>query len=291
MKRAFVLFGLLLVFDSAKSQESSAIESLREALTFHASFDGKVDADFAEGDPKLYHAAGTKAEPASAPGLPDEGNNVLHEKDGGRFGDSLQFVTGEAPKVFYRLRDNLPYSEKNWQGTVSFWLKTDPDEDLKPGYTDPIQLTPRSALDACFFFEFGIESPRPCRLGMFPDAAVWNPEQKPSREIPLTHRPLITVTDPPFSRHRWTHVVFTFRGYNDNSEEPSGVARLYLDGRPRGDLMSWAQNYTWDLEKAEIRLGVKYVGGFDDLACFNRALTEGEVLALHRLEKGVAGLR
>lgn len=284
-----VVFCCLLITSLAHSDDAKVLVSLRDSLTFHASFDGKIDADFAKGDPKLYHASVLKPEQIDEPGLPPDSPDVVMEKGKGRFGDSLHFVTGQAPKVFFRVRDNLPYAERDWRGTVSFWLRTTPDEDLVPGYTDPIQITPRTALDACLFFEFGIEDPRPCRLGVYPDTVRWNPDGKASRDIPLTHRPLITVTDPPFSRERWTHVVFTFRGFN--RDDDTGVARLYLDGRPRGDLMSWPQHYTWDLEKSEIRLGVKYVGGFDELACFDRTLTEAEVMALHGLETGVATLR
>ena len=116
----------------------------------------------------------------------------------------------------------MPYAEKDWSGTVSAWLRVTPDEDLEPGYTDPIQITPRSALDGCFFCEFGIEDPRPFRLGVFSDAKVWNPEGVPNKEIPLSARPLIGVERPPFSRDRWTHVVFTFEKFNSGGT-PQGA--------------------------------------------------------------------
>ena len=265
---------------------SDTESKLQSALTFHASFDGKVDADFAKGDGTLYHLAGTKPERQLAPGLPSESKDVIHEKGKGRFGDCLQFRTNQGPLVLFRARDNMSYSESDWEGSVSFWLRTTPDEDLAEGYTDPIQITPRSALDGCLFFEFGIEDPRPCRLGLYSDKQVWNPEGKSSRDIPLTHRPLITVFDPPFSRDRWTHVAFTFRGFNGES----GKARLYLDGVARGDLMSWPQQYTWDLDATEIRLGVKFIGGLDEVSCFDRVLNDEEVARLFRLENGITGL-
>jgi len=39
-----------------------------------------------------------------------------------------------------------------------------------------------------------------------------------------------------------------------------------------------------------VRLGLSYVGLYDDLALFDRALTSEEVAALHGLEGGVAEL-
>lgn len=263
-------------------------DELKEALTFHASFDGKVDADFARGDGRLYHVAAAKPERNLATGLPAETIHVVHETTKGRFGDCLHFKTHQGPLLLFRARDNLAFGQSDWEGTVSFWLRTTPDEDLAEGYTDPIQITPRSALDGCLFFEFGIEDPRPCRLGVFPDKGTWNPEAKANRDIPLYHRPLITVIDPPFSRDRWTHVAFTFQGFNNNDDE--GVARLYLDGQPRGDLMSWPQQFTWDLDQAEIRLGVKFVGGLDEVSCFDRSLSPDEIATLFSLENGLTPL-
>jgi hypothetical protein len=43
-------------------------ESVRKALTFHASFDGQPDADFARGDKRIYTASNMKRSDAK-PGL------------------------------------------------------------------------------------------------------------------------------------------------------------------------------------------------------------------------------
>ena len=40
--------------------------------------------------------------------------------------------------------------------------------------------------------------------------------------------------------------------------------------------------FVWDLSKAAIRLGVNYIGLFDELALFNRALAAAEVEELNR---------
>jgi len=260
---------------------------LARALTFHASFDNGVEADFARGDAKLYTLV-TKPEKKNVVGLHADTEEIILEKGTGRFGDCLHFKAKAAPRVFYKVEKNFPYATSDWQGTVSFWLRTTPDEDLEPGYTDPIQITPRSALDGCFFFEFGIEDPRPCRMGVFPDKLAWNPENKPNSEIQIPSRPLIEVPTPPFSRDKWTHIVCTFEGFNNNDKK--GVAKLYLDGELRGEMDGWNQKYTWDLAMSQIRLGVAYIGGFDELSCFDRALTAEEVKALNGLENGVKDL-
>ena len=48
--------------------------------------------------------------------------------------------------------------------------------------------------------------------------------------------------------------------------------------------------FTWEIQQAAIRVGVSYVGLFDDLALFNRALTASEVSALYALGGGVGSL-
>lgn len=262
--------------------------SVLEALTFHASFDGDLRADFAKGDPEIYTMTASKPEVKNEIGLIADAADLVHQENAGRFGGCLHFKSTAAPRVFYEVEKNLSYANRNWQGSVSFWLRTTPDEDLEPGYTDPIQITPRSALDACLFFEFGIEDPRPCRLGVFPDKLAWNPQNKPNKEIPIPERPLIEVAEPPFSREKWTHVAFAFEGFNNGDEK--GVAKLYLDGKPSGEITGWNQQYTWDLALAQIRLGVKFIGGFDELSCFDRALSAEEIKVLHSLPKGVTAL-
>ena len=52
-----------------------------------------------------------------------------------------------------------------------------------------------------------------------------------------------------------------------------------------------SEPFGWDLERAAIRLGVNYVGLFDDLSVFNRELSEPEVKALHQLKDGVKSFK
>jgi len=277
---------LLAALLTACSSQQQPTDALLDALTFHASFDHGPDADFAKGDPKMYSLVSRDPERIEE-GLPSEAQLL----PGGRFGSHIAFATPEEIKgtrAFYKLPQNFEYKKSDWTGTISFWLKVSPDEDLRPGYTDPIQLTPRSALDGCLWVDFSLDEHRVFRMGAFPDKQYWNPSNKPNREIPDTERPLIPLVDPPFSRDHWSHVVMTFHGFNNPGKD--GVAKLYIDGRLHDSLTGWEQIYTWDLEKAQIRLGVNYVGALDELSCFNRELTSDEILRLHNLEAGLGPL-
>ena len=84
-----------------------------------------------------------------------------------------------------------------------------------------------------------------------------------------------------------THVVITYSGLNSPG---GGSTRLYLDAELQGTSERITEPFTWDIEKAAIRLGVNYTGLYDDLAIFSRDLSDEEVLALHRIETGVAAL-
>jgi len=276
-----------LLFLSACNPNTSEVSNLKDSLTFHASFDDGANADFAKGDKRMFNLVQLKPEPIVKVGLP--GEVVMDEA--GRFGNCLLFNPPDEVKgtrAFYKLEGNLPYAKKDWSGTISFWLRVTPDEDLRPGYTDPIQLTPRSALDGCLWVDFDLSEERVFRMGAFPDKKYWNPDNKPNKEIPPTKRPLIPLVDPPFTRDHWSHIVMTFEGFNNPGK--NAVAKLYIDGKLHDELTGWEQIYTWNLEAAQIRLGVNYVGAFDELSCFNRNLTAEEVVSLFELESGVSGL-
>ena len=284
-RRLFVVFtAFVFATNAAQSADQS---SLGTALTFHASFDGGTEAEFALGDAKLYHAPAMNKRANAVPGLPT--NGITTAKSQGRFGDALSFTDKASDIVFFHAAKNVAYRETNWSGTVSFWLSTDPGGELKPGFCDPIQITPRAWNDAAFFVEFekrpaGI----PFRLGAYADFKVWNPANRKWEEIPMADKPLLTVEQPPFSKGKWTHVAFTFEHFNSGAAD--GVARLYLDGKPRGTISSRTQTFTWDMDKSAVMLSLSYVGLFDELSLFNRALAPEEIARLHALPNGVKSL-
>lgn len=267
--------------------DGSAAQALRAALTLHAPFDGAPDAAFARGDARLWQAPTIPQRDAAELGLPADGNVALAAA--GHFGGALQFRGDDGPIVFFRAADNLPALRPGWSASAAFWLSTDPEGQLKPGFCDPLQITSKQWDDAALFVEFekrpaGI----PFRLGVYADKQVWNPTGRPFEEIPPAERPLVAVDHPPFAAARWTHVAVTWEGFNTGAA--TGVARLYLNGQAAGTISDRVQTFTWDADRAAVMLGLGYVGLMDDLALFDRALSAEEVAALYHLPEGVAGL-
>ncbi len=285
---SFVLcsgFASIAVLLAAEVTSRAAEPSWRAALTFHASFDDGTDADFAKGDRRLYHAPAMSKRAEATPGLPGE-STVKRVPGRGRFGAALQFEKKSDATAFFQAVNNFAYRMTNWSGSVSFWLSTDPAGDLAPGYCDPLQITPRAWNDGAFFVEFEKRPGSiPFRLGAYPDFKIWNPENRKWETMSPAEKPLLTVDQPPFGRDRWTHVVFTFEQYN--TRRPDGVTRLYLNGRLQQSIPAREQTFTWDPAKAHVMLGLGYVGLFDELSLFDRALNAEEIVGLHQLPGGV----
>jgi hypothetical protein len=274
---------------AADSLQAADTTSLRQALTFHASFDRGPDADFGQGDRRIFSAPSLKQPRIGAPGLPTNGVISIARGEG-KIGGALRFHRKAPEVVFFQVEKNLAYAKSNWNGTVSFWLRLDPDADLEPGYCDPLQITPRDWNDGAFWVDFSKdERPRHFRLGAFPDRAVWDPNLRDYDKVPEVERPMVTVTKPPFTRQRWTHVVFTFANFNTGKKD--GAATLYLDGKIQGSVSAKEQTFSWQPAKTIAMLGIAYTGLFDDLAFFNRALTAAEVEQLFALPGGVTALR
>jgi hypothetical protein len=246
---------------------------LADVLLFHASFDKSVDADAARGDGRLYTANSTKREVAR-PGI--EGDAVVLDRQAGRAGGALRFNAKQSNVLFYKGGKNLPYSADGFEGTVSMWMKLSPSEDLPAGFVDPLQITDKAWNDSALFVDFTDKNPRQFRLGVFSDYKFWNPSDRKWDDIPESERPMVTVTSLPFSRERWTHVAFVFRGFNSGED---GAATLYLDGMPQGTLRG-KQLFRWQPDSVAIMLGINYVGLIDDLKTFSRELTAEEIRSL-----------
>ena len=287
---AVLLWTALDMTEPARAQNQEApLGPLRQSLTFHASFDHGTDADFALGDGKIRWAPTMKHPRIGSTGLPESGV-VTHAKGEGRFGSALRFHKKAPEIVFYRGEKNIAYQPKDWSGSVSLWLKVDPQKELAPSFCDPIQITPREWNDAAFFVEFEKRTNSiPFRLGAYADFKVWNPENREWGKIPLQDKPLLAVEKPPFSGDRWTHVLFTFARFNSGRKD--GVARLYLNGELQGAIGERLQTFTWDPSQALIMLGLSYVGLYDEVALFNRALSDQEIKTLFQLKEGVGSLR
>ena len=95
------------------------------------------------------------------------------------------------------------------------------------------------------------------------------------------------MTQPPFTHGQWTHVAIVFSSLNTDS---GGTAKLYLNGKLAGTAEGITEPFNWEPAHATIRLGVNYVGLWDELSMYTRALSDAEVDALYRLDGGVGTL-
>jgi hypothetical protein len=272
----------LSIFAGA-AEENAA---LRSALLLHAPFDSTPDAAFAVGDPKLYTAA-TGNRKDAAPGLPAD-NLVVLAKGEGKHGDALRFTKKMKPVVFFRGEKNLGYHTTNWSGTCSVWLRLDPDKDLEPGYCDPLQFVAQAWGEGNMFIEFSKDhTPRHFRYAILPVTKHWNPKNAGWETIPEPERPMVPVHKPPFRADQWTHVVFTFGNLNSGNKD--GWGKLYLNGEFQGQFTGWDGKFNWNVEQSALTLGLSYIGMLDDLAVFNRPLTDAEVKLLYQAPNGVKG--
>jgi len=260
-------------------------DTLRAALAFLASFDRGFNADYARGDRLLYTAPSYRELDMARGDVTNP--DVVIAKGQGRFGDALEFRKKNTQAVFFRAAVNSGWRQRNWSGTISFWLNLSPDTDLD-GYTDPIQFTDKAYNNSALWVDFTRDDkPRHFRLGVFGDSAAWNPQNLPTERNPFFNQRTIVVTQPPFARGSWTHVAIVFSELNT---EAGGIAKLYLNGQLKGTTERIKELFTWESALATIRLGVNYVGLWDELSIFDRALNDAAIDALFHLDGGVGAL-
>jgi hypothetical protein len=252
--------------------------SLRPGLSFHASFDKGPDADVARGDAKIYHAPDYKQQASAQPGI-GAVDAALEKGVGVNGGAALRFKSKNTRALFFRGdRHVTPQA-----GTISFWLRLDPQKDLAPGFCDPIQVTDKAYNDSAIWVDFTKDdTPRHFRLGVFGALKGWNPTNTPPDKNPDFLRRLVAVERPPFSQERWTHVAVTWTGLGSGA----GSASLFLNGKLISSATGIREPFSWDPARLAIRLGVNYTGLMDEVAAFERALSESEVAALYRAGAG-----
>jgi hypothetical protein len=265
------------------AQKAEADAKLSKSLTLHVSFDKGLDADFSRGDNKCYVQQGPKLVPAQ----PNE--DVKLVADAGRFGGAVRFPKKGTTRPSYKDGGVLGYNAKSWSASVSAWLRLDPDKDLQPGYCDPVQIIGDDNKKGYIFLEWSKdENPRLFRYAIRPLFPIWNPKNLAWHDIPAAKKPMVEVARAPFSRDKWTHVVFTLENVNDKKHPP--VGRLYLNGKLQGAIEKWTMTFDWDPAKVLLVLGANYVGHMDDLAVFDRPLTDAEVERIYNLKNGVRQL-
>jgi hypothetical protein len=271
------------VTKNAEKTGADAKANLSKALTFHASFEKGLDADFSRGEKACYFPQGTKLNPAKT------NDDVKLAADAGRFGGAVHFPKKGTSRPSFKDGGVLGYNAKSWSATVSAWLRLDPDQDLEPGYCDPIQIIGDDNKKGYIFLEWSKdEKPRLFRYAIRPLFPIWNPKNQPWHEIAADKKPMVEVARAPFARDKWTHAVFTLENINDKKNPP--VGRLYLNGKLQGSIEKWDMTFDWDPAKVLLQLGANYVGYMDDLAVFDRALTPDEVGLVFGLKSGIRDL-
>jgi len=256
--------------------------SLKNAVTLYASFDNGVQADFAIGDSLLYSVPNRNARDAVQIGLHKPGVRI--SEGAGRYGDALLFTKDSKGYIYYPSKNNIAYNTTNWEGAISFWLSLDPATDLDPGYCDPIQITDVGYNDAAIWVDFTKENPRDFRLGVIGDRTSWNPNPNgPDNENPIFNVQLLPVSNPPFAKGTWTHILINYTGLNTNQ----GKAALYMNGELKGIRKDIKDPFTWDVETSNIYLGLGYIGLMDELSIYNKHLSQEEITTLYTLDQGV----
>jgi len=243
---------------------------VRDHTCLCASFDDSIDADVCRGNPQAQMNAAV----------------VRHDLHAGRFGGALVFNArdhGWAEDEFrFMARDNFPYRESAFEGTISLWLNGDPDADLSPEFpVDPFHIS-RHAADGSFYLDltksndWRYGSPRKLRFGFYNDSPAQNM---------FVGGHLIVAGELGWSDGRWHHVAATWR--NANSGSANGSAALYVDGRLRGTMQGYEHRLTWDLKDLTIGLGQRFVGKIDELLILDAALWPEQIHALYELNEKV----
>mgnify|MGYP002623735573 CR=1 FL=1 len=270
---------LMAVFLSATASAAEPAQKLEEAVLLYASFDEKLAADFGGGELEL-HTRTDDPERAGQflhrRGAPSSAFRIAEGK--GVSGGSLECtdVLPQRGRIYFPAAGNIAYKPGGWGGAVSLWLNTNPDELLKSPFCDPVQITQKRAHDGAIWLDFPDTRPRDLRLGVFPALAA---EEKPLNESDPA-APLVRLPAVGFRAGEWRHLAICWENFDTG--KANAAARLYLDGKPAGELTGREFAMNWEIEKAGIYIAVNLIGQLDEFAVFGRPLTESEIGLLHR---------
>jgi hypothetical protein len=279
-----ILFALALPSFADEPDETA----VRKAVTFYASFDEDVKGDAGGGrltfDTRTNHPT-EKGKFVVGEGVSGKAFRVA--KGRGIAGGALEAVDvlPDNGRIFVPAKGNLAYKPDGWGGAVSMWCKTDPDTMLKTRFSDPVQITQKGANDGGLWFDFNDAKPRDLRHGAFP--AVPAGKKGVGEDDP--NAPMVRVPKVGWKKDDWHHVVLTWE--NLDTGKADAVTSLYIDGKLVGRVKDRAIAMGWDVETAGIYVAINYIGLIDEFALFDRALTAGEVAALHKKPDLLSGLK
>ena len=126
-----------------------------DAVTFHASFDQAIRAD--RGRSIVRTRSGRPGHPEEwefRDGYDESLYRVI--PDGGISGGALEALAAPEnfARFFFPAEGNLAYRRGGWEGSVSFWLKTDPNTLIRAPFSDPIQITQKGANNGGLWIDF-----------------------------------------------------------------------------------------------------------------------------------------
>lgn len=273
--RLAAFLGILAGIATAAEADEDA---LKKAVTFYASFDDAVKADFGGGDVTLF--TGVRPEPGKPKPPPIKGF------EGKAFGVSKKGIAGgclEATdhlpnngRLFFPAKGNLAYKKGGWGGAMSMWINFDPDTMLKGKFCDPVQITHKGAHNGAIWFDFNDAKPRDMRHGAFP--AVKEGE-KPIPEDDAK-APMVRVPKVGFKSGDWHHIVLSWKNFDTG--KPDAVSQFWVDGKLIGEVKDRAIAMDWDIDQVGIFTAISYIGLLDEFALFNRPLTPDEIAVLHK---------
>jgi hypothetical protein len=269
-------FAVLATLNLAGAENA---DSIRQAVSLRASFDEAVRADYGRGELSVSTRFNHETEP----------NRFVFEKgfdatvfriarNAGVAGGALEArdLLPRNGRIFFPAQGNIAYRKGGWAGSVSVWLKTDPDTMFKGRFCDPVQITERGAGNGGIWVDFNDAKPRDMRMGAFPAVPAGG---KPLAESDPS-APIIRLKGVGFKASEWHHVVMTWENFDTGRSDAR--AALYVDGKLIGELKDRAIAMEWDLQKAGIYIAVGYIGLLDELALFNRSLTSSEITLLYQ---------
>lgn len=263
--------------DKSAPAEGATKRALKKAMTFHASFDESLEADFARGGRKLgtrFNHATEKDKYVLEKGFDAKVFRIARGK--GIHGGALEAidVLPRNGRIFYPGKANLAFRKGGWGGAVSVWVNTDPDKLLKTKFCDPVQITQKGALNGGIWFDFNDARPRHLRHGAFP--ALKANEKAMSEDD--ADAPMVRVPKPGFKVGQWHHIVLSWKNFDTGKND--AVSGMYIDSKLIGEVKDRAISMEWDVARTGIYVAVNYIGLLDELSIFDRPLTSAEVMAL-----------
>lgn len=266
------------------SIDSDTNTTLRHAITFYVSFDTSTDADFGDGDRRLWSLADDPAEKGKKVVRLGYDQSVIRVvPNGGISGGALEFRgrAADGAFVFFPAGGKLAVRPGGWGGAVSLWFKADLPKISEAGPWDPFLLVEKGWNDGAVWCDFAPgAAPRDLRIGLFP--TIPSPQVPPSLEE--GEKILTRVKTPPVTSNAWHHIVQTWDNFDTG--RPDAWTACYLDGKLVGRIDGRVGTMTWNLDRVRLHIGSALIGMIDEVAMFNRPLAEDEIMRLNR-EPGV----